>query len=320
MSNPTVYTVTLNPSLDRTLVIHHLAVGYLNRTREPARLDPAGRGVNIARALHHLECATHALVMLGDCATGRAYKALITEEGFQVTFIEIEGQTRSNTFILDTGNEAETHLIEDSSEVTPDDLEKVARKLKELVNPDDVVVFAGALPHGAPEDTYARLTEIAHEAGAEVTVVTEGETLRQALEAKPDLIMSSRQQAEAFFNFPVRLPEDVIACAHKFRELGADQVLLMADDVKAVLVTEEGQLEVELKSAGPWTHSGVWDAMLAGILAGHAKHKPFENGLVLGAEAAAYATTHPGKDYGTTEDIKGFEPDVDVHDAEQMLD
>jgi fructose-1-phosphate kinase PfkB-like protein len=74
MSEPNVITISLNPSLDRTLVVHYLAVGYHNRARETTRLNPAGKGVNIARALHQLNCPTRAIVLLGDDATSKAFK------------------------------------------------------------------------------------------------------------------------------------------------------------------------------------------------------------------------------------------------------
>ncbi len=69
-----VITVTLNPSLDRTVTTHFLALGYHNRTTATTRLDPAGRGVSVSRALHALGVETHAVVVLGHDANGRAYE------------------------------------------------------------------------------------------------------------------------------------------------------------------------------------------------------------------------------------------------------
>ena len=125
-----VITVTLNPSLDRTLVTHYLSVGYHNRTSETTRLDPAGRGVSIARALKHLGITTHSVIGLGDDATGYAYQALIAKEQLPVTFIQRNGLTRSNVVILDTGNQTETSLIEESAGISPENLEAVKTALR----------------------------------------------------------------------------------------------------------------------------------------------------------------------------------------------
>ncbi|MGD2157568.1 MAG: PfkB family carbohydrate kinase [Anaerolineales bacterium] len=110
MKGKKIITVTLNPSLDRTLVTHHLAIGYHNLTQETTRLDPAGRGLGISRTLSKLGIPTQAIVLMGNDATGKAYRALISEEDFDVTVIEVSGRTRSKTIIWDTGKNNETQI------------------------------------------------------------------------------------------------------------------------------------------------------------------------------------------------------------------
>ena len=45
-----IVTLTLNPSLDRTLVLESLRVGEVLRAAS-ARIDPGGKGVNVTRVL-----------------------------------------------------------------------------------------------------------------------------------------------------------------------------------------------------------------------------------------------------------------------------
>jgi fructose-1-phosphate kinase PfkB-like protein len=107
-----IVTVTLKPSLDRTMMTHYLNPGYHNRTTEPTHIDPAGHGVNISRALHRMGIPTNAIILLGNDATSRAYKALIEFEKLPVTIVEREGLTHSHIIIVDTANKTETHIIE----------------------------------------------------------------------------------------------------------------------------------------------------------------------------------------------------------------
>ena len=46
-----IVTLTLNPSLDRTVDVESLERGAVVRTSEPT-LEPGGKGVNVTRALH----------------------------------------------------------------------------------------------------------------------------------------------------------------------------------------------------------------------------------------------------------------------------
>ncbi|MDT2192004.1 PfkB family carbohydrate kinase [Paenibacillus larvae] len=45
-----IITVTLNPALDKTVMIEQLKPGGLNRVEE-IRMDPGGKGINVAKVL-----------------------------------------------------------------------------------------------------------------------------------------------------------------------------------------------------------------------------------------------------------------------------
>ena len=46
-----IATITLNPSIDRTLEIDRLVVGGMNRVK--SKIDhPSGKGINVSRDLH----------------------------------------------------------------------------------------------------------------------------------------------------------------------------------------------------------------------------------------------------------------------------
>lgn len=308
MSEPTVITITLNPSLDRSLVVHYLNVGYHNRTRETTRLYAAGKGVNIARALHQLDCPTRAIVLLGDDATSKAFKSIIADEGFGTTAITVSGNTRSNIFILDDSTHTETAIIEDGSTMTQSDLELVVGTMQQQIKAGDFVVLAGSLPQGAPPDTFAYLCQVAQEIGAEVAVVSNGEPLEKALTARPLLVDLSQAEAEQFFNFPVRVKEDVLSCARQLRSQGAKQVLMeMRTTNHVLLVTDEGEWEADLpppREEG--TSTGIWSALRAGFLAGWARKRPLSESLELGVAAAAYAAEQIGTEFGSWDDIKPY--------------
>jgi len=318
---PKVITVTLNPSLDRTMITHFFAIGYHNETRETTRLDPAGRGVSISRALHSLGIPTHAIVLLARDSTGRAYQALLAEEQFPITILRREGTTRSNIIIKDTGHNNETHLWEASKGVTHDDLQMVADKLRELIEPGDRVVFAGSLPTDTSPDTYAWLTDVAQRDGALVVInAGGGQALRASLKARPRLIYLTQLQAEGIFNFPVRTPEDALYCARQLREQGAERVLIARRDANsALLVTDEGTWMVDLPEVvDGGTRSGQAEAMIAGYLAGRLKERSIDEALELGAAAAAYTVSQVGNEFGTLRDVQAFAGQVNVTPVEEQ--
>lgn len=314
MTQSKVITVTLNPSLDRTITAHYLAQGYHNRVGGSTRLDPAGEGVSISRALHQLNCLTHAVILVGNDPVGKAYEALIREEAFAATLLKAAGQTRSDTIILDTGNENETHLVEDCSPLTQEALQRVQSALQHLTHAGDIVVLAGTLPPQSPVNAYADLIKTAHLAGAETIVTVGVPELDEVLKAKPRLVALTQLQAEVFFNFPVRHLEDVAYCARQLRDQGVNKVLVgMQETATAFLASAEGEWMITLPEFESGTSSGVWPALLAGFLAGRVQQRPLPQSLELGAATAAYAASQVGNEFGSLTDVKEHLRDVDAN-------
>lgn len=313
MTEPKVVTVTLNPALLQTLVIPFLAVGYQNRVTEPVRLDPAGRGINISRALHNLGVPTKAVVLLGTDTTGQAYTSLLAQETVDVIVINTNGSTHSEIVIADPGNGTETHLIEESAEVSGEDVIAVGQLLQQMLNPNDIVVFAGALPNGVARDSYAYLTDFAQDVGAQVVVSTDPEALEQTLRSKPELIALNEMEAEGMFNYPIRTYEDLVGGARQLHKRADTQVLVVVKDKgNAVMVEQDNEWFVEFVSDEQGTLSGIWDAMLAGFLAQRLKGRSVAGALELGAAAASYTASHLGTEFGSLHAVEIYCRDVKV--------
>ena len=318
MSASRFVTVTLSPLFERTLVTKYLAVGYQNQAVRPERLDPSGQGVNVARALHHLDCDTHAVLLLGNDLVGHAYRALLAKEGLGFTDVSVDGPTRSQTCILDVGNEQETVITTSGIKITGSDVERLAEAIKAIVTEKDTVVLAGPLPAGAPEDLYARLIEAVHAAGADAVLAAGGSALGQALVARPELVALSQLQCESFYNVPIRVQEDLLAAGHKLREQGADRVLLeMQQAGRALLVTGKGQWRVDLPDTKEGTTTGVWEALLAGFLAGRCREHPLEESLEMAAAAAVYAAAEVGAEFGSPQGVEEHLADVGVRTIDE---
>lgn len=319
-SEPTkVITVTLNPALDRTLMTRFLSQGYHNHVTEPTRLHPAGRGVSISRALHRLGVPTHAVILVGEDPTGRAYQSLLVEEEFPMTMLRRSGQTRSNIHIYDVGHNTHTVIKDESGGVTRLDRQAVANALIRLVNPGDTVVFAGSLPGDVRTDTYAVLTSLVQTMGAVVAInAGGGEPLASSIPVRPLLIYLSQTQLEGLFNIPVRAFEDVVGCAHKLQERGVRRVLVaMEQRESAFLVTEHGTWWADWPDISA-THTGRAEALIAGYLAGRLQGRSFAASLRLGALMSAYTVTRPGSEFGTMHDLEQHLEEVTVTSADTV--
>lgn len=307
-----IITVTLNPSLDRTMVVHYLNPGYANRTSDRTRLDPAGRGVNVSRALSRLNVPTNAVILLGDDAVSLSYRALLDAEKLPFTPIVRDGRTRSNVVIVDTGHKSETHLVEESSVGQEDDITALLDVLASRVDQDDSVILAGDLTMEGPMDTYARLLAKIRELGAHVTLYTSGDPLKRALVGRPDRVILRQRELEALMNYPVRNTDDCVYAARSLLEKGAGEVLVLSlrdpNIASAVLVDADGPSFVSAPMDERVTSSGVEDALVAGYLSGLYNGQESDDALKLGLAAARYTVGRMGNDFGTLDDINALMP------------
>ena len=181
-----IYTVTLNPALDKTVEIPGMALDTVNRITE-MRTDPGGKGINVSKVIAKLGGDSRAVGILGG-ESGRTLEKLLENENFTTQFRFVEGQTRTNIKILDRVGHTNTDINEPGLTVTDADLDALLNDLLAEVHAGDIVVLAGSLPKGAPQDTYRVWTSACKNAGARVFLDADGALLAEGLKAAPYLI------------------------------------------------------------------------------------------------------------------------------------
>ena len=88
-----IYTVTLNPAIDKTVVIDNLRTGAVNRVVS-VREDAGGKGINVSKCLKNLGVdSAAAMILAGD--TGKRLENMLGEMGIPVLAVRAEGQSRT---------------------------------------------------------------------------------------------------------------------------------------------------------------------------------------------------------------------------------
>lgn len=273
-----ILTLTLNPSLDRTIEIAFLDRGAVNRAAA-ARLDPGGKGVNVSRALLANGIAGRAVVPFGG-DEGRQLVHLLELAGLDMVTVPVAGRTRSNVTLAEPDGTT-TKINEPGTALSPRELDTIAEAVLTAARPSatrpgepvaaDWVVASGSLPPEVPSDVYARLCRRFAEAGINVAVDTSGPALACAVAAGPDLVKPNLDELADVTGMALRCVGDVAEAAGKLRAAGARAVLASLGADGAVLVSDEGLWYGQAPVDEPRSSVGAGDAMLAGFLAGGAR-------------------------------------------------
>jgi 1-phosphofructokinase len=290
-----IVTVTLNPSLDRTIELDRLARGRVQRVTA-ARLDPGGKGVNVARALLANAVPTLAVMPKGG-VEGDQLVGLLEREGVDVAVVPVLGHTRSNITIAEADGTV-TKLNEPGASLSSDDLEALAKKVLAAAAPGSWVVLCGSLPPGLRAAAYATLTHRFVGAGLRVVVDTSGPAFRAAVAVGPELVKPNAEELAEAVGRPLRSQSEVVGAARELQGLGAQTVLVSLGAAGAILV-DEAVVVGESPVDEPRSTVGAGDAFLAGFLAcqyqGASRREAFAEALAWGAAAVRLPGTRmPG--------------------------
>jgi 1-phosphofructokinase len=283
-----IVTLTLNPSLDRTVDIAELARGAVIRAGS-ARLDPGGKGVNVTRALLANGALSRAVLPCGG-DEGSQLARLLHAEGVDVIAVPIAAHTRSNISLAERDGTI-TKINEPGAPLSPAELDAIVAAVARTAARPGWVAACGSLPPGVPTGFYADLCRRCAEQGIQVAVDTSGPALLAAIEARPALIKPNRDELAAAVGHPITTIQDAVDAAQVLRARGAQSVLASLGADGAVLVCGDGVTVGEADVSRPRSSVGAGDALLAGFLAAGA------HGPDAVAEALAWASaavTLPG--------------------------
>ena len=298
-----VYTVTLNPALDYEVQVDGFRAGELNRTRRE-NLHFGGKGVNVSTVLHSLGVETVALGFVAGF-TGQALEQGLARAGIKTDFIHLEeGLTRINMKIR---SGEETEINGGGPAIPPAALEALFQKLDRL-RAGDVLVLAGSLPGGLPEDMYPQILRRVR--GREVLTVVDAarNLLRGALPYRPFLIKpNSAELGELFGKGPLTEEAEIRSCARSLQEQGARNILVSMAGDGSLLLDETGACRRLGVPPGTVRHTvGAGDSMVAGFLAGWLETRDYAAAHRMGAAAGSATAFSDG--LATGEEIHALLP------------
>jgi 1-phosphofructokinase len=286
-----IVTLTLNPSLDRTVEVPHLVRGGVIRA-SGGRIDPGGKGVNVARALLANGVAARAVLPVGG-AVGRQLAELLEAEGVPMTAVPVAGATRSNLTLSEPDGTV-TKINEGGELLDTGEIDLLADAVVQLVGPLDWAVLSGSLPTGVDAGVYARLTERFRRAGIDVAVDTSEPALVPAVRAQPTIVKPNRDELSEALGRDIRSLADAVEAAELLRAAGAISVLASLGPDGAVLVERDGVVFGDNVVDEPRSSVGAGDCLLAGFLAARSSGATGGEALATALRWAGAAVELPG--------------------------
>jgi 1-phosphofructokinase family hexose kinase len=312
-----IITVTLNAAIDKSLSVPNFRLGRRHRTVEQ-RTMAGGKGVNIARTLKALGQPVIATGFAGG-ATGTHIVEQLTEESILNDFVRIREESRTNTSVLDPTTGEQTEINERGPSVSEQEVELFRDKLLYLARGAAIVVFAGSLPRGIESDIYAMLIRELERTEVTTVIDTDGEPLRQAVRAEPDVVSPNVIEAEELVGHEFSSEEERSQAVREIAALGPREAIMTLPDGCFAQVLVDGQPSVRRVSVQPResiAKRGSGDAFLAGYLAARYEGRAPDQCLRFGVACGAESTSRLGAGLIDPREAKRLMGDVELSEIE----
>jgi 1-phosphofructokinase family hexose kinase len=290
-----IITVTLNAALDKTLEVPNFTPGRRHRTVDQKTM-PGGKGVNIARAIKRLGQPVIATGLAGG-ATGTRVVEALNDEAILNSFVRVREESRTNTAVLDPTTGLHTEINERGPSVSAQELELFREKLLYLAKGASICVFAGSLPRGVDPDVYASLIRGVRKLGVTAIIDTDGEPLRLAVRAEPDVVSPNELEAEELVGHEFIGIDDRTQAVAEIARLGpAEAIMTVPDGCYAQVLDEGGPVlyRVSIEPLEARSPIGSGDAFLAGYVASRYAGREPVDCLRYGVACGAESTQHIG--------------------------
>ena len=291
-----IYTLTLNPAIDRELIVPAMEFNSVIRASK-SRVDFGGKGFNVSRLLKGLGAESTAVGFLGGKA-GEILQDGLKSLGIGVKFVWVPGETRTNVSIVTQSGGHYIKVNEKGPLVDFDKQQELLNNIDALAQPGDWWVLAGSLPPGVADDFYAKIVKILNQHGAMTLLDTSGESLRLGCLEKPYLVKPNAEEAHTLTNLAVDSPDEIALVAAKIRRLGVQNVIISMGKAGSLLQSPEGTWLIHSPKIKEKNPIGAGDSMVGGLVwaitTGHTLEESLSWGVASGAATASLNGTEVG--------------------------
>ena len=291
-----IYTVTLNPAVDRELTINKFTFDTVLRASE-ARVDCGGKGFNVSRMLASLGADSVALGFAGG-KSGELLAETLTGLGIQTAFTWIAGETRTNVSIVTEQHDRYLKVNEAGPTVSAADQTALLSQIEQLIQPGDWWVLAGSLPPGVPDSIYAQMVALIQSGGGQTLLDTSGAALVTGCGERPFLIKPNDSEASSLSGLPIAALPDAVAAAQKIQQFGPQNVIISLGKAGAIFYDGQAAWLAQSPVIEERNPIGAGDSMVGGLVYGLSQGKPVAEalawGIACGAATASLAGTAVG--------------------------
>lgn len=299
-----IYTITMNPCLDRHLEVERLVPDDTNRIISETRYA-AGKGIDVSVVIKELGGESTALGFVGGY-DGLELEGRLVNRGVQCDFTATSGETRTNIHIYDRSNATRTSISVPGAEIAPAELASFCRRVRHLVPPPTFVALSGSVPRGVTKSIYRQMIPWLKEQGARVVLDADGEALQEGIKSAPFLIKPNIHEASRLLGQDLSelAPAQIADAAQQLLRHGLEVVVISMGARGLLVLDANTRSHVQTTEVKVQSTIGSGDSVVAGLMLGIARGQSLTESATLGAACGAATAMTPGTELCRRADVE----------------
>ncbi len=258
-----IITLTLNPAIDVHLRADSISVGGYSKA-DFERRDPAGKGVNVSRALSAFGVDNLCYVVLG-ADNSAEYLSSLASQGIAPEYSLVPGRVRENMNVQH--RDSETVIAMDGAPLGRAAIDRVKDDLVARIKEDTVLCFCGSLSDLTDKEAVLSMLYEFKRLGAKLVIDSRSLTAEEIIPLAPYLIKPNEGEALALTGMSASDPRGAAKIAEALRDMGCENVLVTLGANGAALASQRGTFIADSPKISAVSTVGAGDSTVAGFLA-----------------------------------------------------
>jgi 1-phosphofructokinase family hexose kinase len=304
-------TINPNSAIDRILFIDQFVPGGVMRPEKVVD-SIGGKGFDIAVALRGLGQDVMALGFRAGQG-GVLLERMLDEYRIRHEMVPVRGETRIAHVIAENRTQRHSHINTRGYDLNDKDIIAFIKILKKHLKGACWMAAAGSLPHGAPENLFARFVKIARDEGVKSLIDSSDGPQEHALKARSDILKMNEEELSETFEVSATNHGEL---ARKCKEFAQQEELpnfVITCGKKGILAVTQGRVyRTSCPVLSVVNAAGAGDAVSAALMWRLAKGNEWTEALRWAAAAGAAAVLTERTAELRLSDVEQILPEVTV--------
>lgn len=285
-----ILTVTLNPALDKILVVDKIIPRTTVRANEVI-IDIGGKGTHVAWVLGKMGYGSTALGLLAG-ETGKKIEGMLKDVQVNTDFLWLPGESRNSIIVMEVSTGSSLMFAERGFDVEPKYVDQLLAQMEEYCPKAVYTVISGGVPPTIRTSVYAEMVQVAKGAGSKTILDASGQYLQEGIKASPWLVKPNQVELNQIYGTHAETIQDLAALGQRvLQDFGITWLVVSLAERGCLVLGPDTNLWVQPPEVKEINSVGCGDVFLAGLTARLNEGVPMEAAVIfasaLGATKAA---------------------------------